>query len=159
MRGVFVRGRTTKNPRDTERLGRAFAAACTPGLVVLCVGTLGSGKTTFLKGVARGLGVAEPIVSPTFVLHKRYPVRNHAIRALNHLDAYRLSSADELRGLLDEEIASAPKEVWFIEWGEKLLGALPPRSVQLRFTILGPTARRIQFVSPRRALRRGGRSA
>lgn len=153
---VLARPRTTASPRETERLGQAFAARCTPGMVVVLTGTLGSGKTTFLKGAARGLGIHAPIVSPTFVLRKRYPVRRGAIRGFNHLDAYRLGSADELRGLLDDEVAAAPNEVWFIEWGEKLLGVVPPGSVALRFTVLGPSSRRIEraAASQRRRSRR-----
>jgi len=134
----------TRSPYETMRFGARFVRDLPPGSVVLLSGALGSGKTTLIRGAARALGIRTPITSPTFVLRRRYPVRRGRIRGLNHIDAYRLAGPEELRGLLDEEFLLAPNDLWFIEWGERILcSGLPPRVVQIRFVLRGPTSREI----------------
>ena len=103
------------SPEDTERAGAALAAALSPGDVVLVSGELGAGKTTFVRGAARALGVTEPVTSPTFVVGHLYdgkPVR------VAHLDLYRLAGLDdEDPGLLDPYFG--PDLVTFVEWPER----------------------------------------
>jgi tRNA threonylcarbamoyladenosine biosynthesis protein TsaE len=107
--------RETRTPEETERAGAELAAALRPGDVVLVSGELGAGKTTFVRGAARALGVTEPVTSPTFVvgvLHEgtRGPVA--------HLDLYRLAGLrDEDPGLLDPYFG--PDTVTFVEWPER----------------------------------------
>lgn len=116
-------------------LGRSFAARLHPGTILLLEGPLGSGKTTFVQGLARGLGIARAIVSPTFALRKLYPCpAGRAVAALNHLDAYRMENARELRGLMEEALDDAHDAVWVIEWGGKLRRALPRRVQTLIFS-------------------------
>lgn len=83
-------------------------------------GDLGAGKTTLTQGIARGLGVAGAITSPTFVIAKTYPTR---AGRLIHVDAYRLSSFGELDELVDEVFA--PDAITVIEWGDAIREALP----------------------------------
>jgi tRNA threonylcarbamoyladenosine biosynthesis protein TsaE len=148
---------TTRSAFETTRCGRRFARTLRAGDVVLLCGPLGCGKTTFVKGVARGLGIADPIVSPTFVLHKRYAVpAGRAISALNHIDAYRFRSADETRGALEDALSRASTEAWCVEWGKRMLPVLrgiPCTTVT--FTVVGAQKRRIRIVRPQRL--RGGR--
>jgi tRNA threonylcarbamoyladenosine biosynthesis protein TsaE len=113
----------TLSPEETERAGAALAATLAPGDVVLVSGELGTGKTTFVRGAARALGVTEPVTSPTFVVGHLYEP------GVAHLDLYRLAGLDdEDPGLLDPYFG--PDLVTFVEWPERrgleaLLGERP----------------------------------
>jgi tRNA threonylcarbamoyladenosine biosynthesis protein TsaE len=93
---------------ETERLGGELAASLRPGDVVLVSGELGSGKTTFVRGACRALGVTSPVTSPTFTIGQIYdgPVE------VAHLDLYRLSEIDP--AILEDYVT--PERVAFIEW-------------------------------------------
>lgn len=105
---------TTTGPDATERAGADLAARLRPGDVVLVSGELGSGKTTFVRGALRELGVAGPVTSPTFVVGQAY---DGARGPVSHLDLYRLAGmADEDPGLLDPFFA--PDAIAFVEWPE-----------------------------------------
>lgn len=137
---------TTASAKGTERLGATIAKRLLPGDILLLHGPLGSGKTTLMKGLARSLGVRTPIVSPTFVLRKRYPLPDSPLCALNHLDAYRLRRADELWDLLEDELRVACDEVWCIEWGKRLTSVIPlPRVRILEFSIVTKNRRRVRL--------------
>jgi tRNA threonylcarbamoyladenosine biosynthesis protein TsaE len=104
---------------ETERRGAELAAALRPGDVVLVSGDLGSGKTTFVRGALRALGVTEPVTSPTFVIGLRY---DGAAGPVAHLDLYRLHGlGDEDPGLLDPYFG--PDTITFVEWPEQAGGA------------------------------------
>jgi tRNA threonylcarbamoyladenosine biosynthesis protein TsaE len=124
-----VRGATpdvTSSAEETERAGAALAADLAPGDVVLVSGELGAGKTTFVRGAARALGVTEPVTSPTFVVGHLYAAPDVRVA---HLDLYRLGGLDdEDPGLLDPYFG--PDLVTFVEWPERtgldaLLGERP----------------------------------
>src|SRR5918993_5140477 len=105
----------TASPDATERAGAALAAALRPGDVVLVSGELGAGKTTFVRGALRALGVTEAVTSPTFVVGLLY---EGATGPIAHLDLYRLAGlADEDPGLLDPYFG--PDTVTFVEWPER----------------------------------------
>lgn len=131
-----VRGATT-GAEVTRRLAAALARICRPGDVVLLAGGLGAGKTTFAQGFARGLGVADPVTSPTFTLVREHPVADggaahggashggashggaahSGVRRLLHADLYRLDSLAEVvdLGLLEQVEEGA---VALVEWGD-----------------------------------------
>jgi tRNA threonylcarbamoyladenosine biosynthesis protein TsaE len=116
----------SSSPEETERAGAALAAVLAPGDVVLVSGELGAGKTTFVRGAARALGVTEPVTSPTFVVGHLYEAPRARVA---HLDLYRLGGLDdEDPGLLDPYFG--PDVVTFVEWPERagldaLLGERP----------------------------------
>ena len=117
----------TKSADDTRELGAALAAVVTPGDVVLLAGDLGAGKTTLTQGFARGLGVAEQVTSPTFVLMRPYEGR----LSLVHVDAYRLEHLQEVIDLgLPEMLDDGALAI--IEWGDVVAPALPPDFLELR---------------------------
>ena len=112
---------TTTTPDDTEQAGADLAANLNPGDVVLVSGELGAGKTTFVRGALRELGVTGPITSPTFVVGHAYEGTNGPV---SHLDLYRLSGmGDEDPGLLDPFFAL--DAIVFVEWPEHAAGAWP----------------------------------
>jgi tRNA threonylcarbamoyladenosine biosynthesis protein TsaE len=111
---VTVIRRQTGSSAETEALGAELAATLEPGDVVSLSGDLGAGKTTFVRGAARALGVDGPVTSPTFTIAHSYPAAG-AVRWVTHLDLYRLGSlSDEDPDLLTDYLG--PDRVAFIEW-------------------------------------------
>lgn len=106
----------TRGPQETEAAAAQLAEMLAPGDVVLVSGDLGAGKTTFVRGAARALGVRSPVRSPTFTIARRYEDGRVPV---SHLDLFRLgqATADEDPALLDDELA--PERVAFVEWPEE----------------------------------------
>jgi tRNA threonylcarbamoyladenosine biosynthesis protein TsaE len=108
-------GRLTEGPEATAALGADLAATLRPGDVVLVSGELGAGKSTFVRGAAAALGVADPVVSPTFTLGRLYRGRGGPVA---HIDLYRLEDMGaEEPGLLDDYLT--PAAIAFVEWPER----------------------------------------
>ncbi len=105
---------TTDSPAETEEVGKRFGETLRKGDVVLLIGELGAGKTTFVRGIAQGTGSHAPVASPTFQLVRIYPGRVQ----LAHVDLYRIENSAELRDLGLEELAGQGAVV--VEWGERL---------------------------------------
>ena len=104
----------SRSSGETERLGAKLAATLTAGDVVLVTGDLGAGKTTFVRGAARSLGVTVPVTSPTFTIGQRYPATGATVA---HLDLYRIAElGDEEPDLLADYIG--PDTIAFVEWPE-----------------------------------------
>lgn len=102
----------TSEPEQTEALGAELAATLAPGDLVLVRGGLGAGKTTFVRGAARALGVSDPVTSPTFSIGHRYAGNGVTV---SHLDLYRLKDlAQEEPDLLADYIG--PGRIAFVEW-------------------------------------------
>jgi tRNA threonylcarbamoyladenosine biosynthesis protein TsaE len=110
----------THSAAGTRRIGRLLGRAAEPGVCLALVGPLGAGKTQLAKGVAFGLDVAGVVNSPTFIIINEHPGR----LPLFHVDAYRLTDADEARqaGVFDERQVQG---VTVIEWADRLDGWLP----------------------------------
>ena len=128
----------THSERETEAAGAALAAKLPDGAVVAMYGELGSGKTAFVRGMARGMGIGCRVSSPTFTIVNEY----EGERTLIHFDMYRLGSADELWGIgwddyLDRGAACA------VEWSENVQDAFTGNEVTVRFEKLGADERRI----------------
>ena len=119
----------TASAQETEALAAGLAATLRPGDVVLVSGELGAGKTTFVRGACRALGVQVPVTSPTFTIARRYEDGRVPV---SHLDLFRLAEGlgDEEPELLDEELA--PARVAFVEWPEIAGGGLPGVHVAAR---------------------------
>jgi tRNA threonylcarbamoyladenosine biosynthesis protein TsaE len=125
----------THTAQDTEDLAAQLARARPAGADELAVlyltGELGAGKTTFARGFLRGLGITQPVRSPTFTLMELYPAG--ALTVL-HLDLYRLDDPSELEALGLREWAR-PQFLWLIEWPEKGEGRLPPADLTVSFAV------------------------
>jgi tRNA threonylcarbamoyladenosine biosynthesis protein TsaE len=104
------------SPAETESLGEQFGGAAQPGWVIALSGDLGAGKTQFVKGLARGLGVTARVHSPTFTLVNEY---GGGRLKLFHLDLYRLETPAQMRSAGIEEFLT-PDGVAVIEWAERL---------------------------------------
>ena len=134
-------------PAETEAAGELLAAELEGGELILLVGELGSGKTTFVRGLARGLGVDDPggISSPSYTLVNEYP----GIPILQHVDLYRLDREEEIVDLAIDELLN-PRSVVVVEWGEKL-GGLFSNARTIVFEITGENTREIRIagIEPR----------
>lgn len=97
-------------------------------IVITFNGNLGAGKTTFIQGFLRGLGVKSKITSPTFVIVKSYKVKSYKVF---HMDAYRIKSPKEILDLNWKEIISDPKNIILIEWPERITGILPKDKINI----------------------------
>jgi tRNA threonylcarbamoyladenosine biosynthesis protein TsaE len=115
----------TGSATETEALGAQLAAGLKPGDVVLVHGEMGAGKTTFVRGALRALGVTGPVTSPTFTIGRRYDGRGVNV---SHLDLHRLGSLDEEDpALLDDYVE--PDHIAFVEWPEVADSELAARVV------------------------------
>ncbi|MFH1461198.1 MAG: tRNA (adenosine(37)-N6)-threonylcarbamoyltransferase complex ATPase subunit type 1 TsaE [Patescibacteria group bacterium] len=120
-------------------------------LIIGLEGDLGSGKTTFIQGLAQGLGIKEKIASPTFVILKKYNIPNKnvsgfrfQVSGLYHIDCYRINHQDLLE--LDfKEIINQPQNIIAIEWAERVKKILPKNALWLKFDYLGKNKRRIMI--------------
>lgn len=122
-------------------------ASSPQALVIGLVGDLGSGKTTFTQVVAKILGVKELVVSPTFVIQKRYLINSEKcyFKNLIHIDAYRLESGKELLSLNWEEIKNNSENLIFIEWPEKVNEVLPKDIKIIKFEFVDENTREISY--------------
>jgi tRNA threonylcarbamoyladenosine biosynthesis protein TsaE len=102
--------------------------------VVALSGDLGAGKTTFVKAIAKVLGVTEQVTSPTFTIMRGYETSDTRFKALVHMDAYRIENKRELGPLRFDELLTQPSTLFCIEWAEKIAPALPEHISRLTFT-------------------------
>jgi tRNA threonylcarbamoyladenosine biosynthesis protein TsaE len=131
----------TSDSAQTEALGAELAAELKPGDIVLVRGELGAGKTTFVRGAARALGVGDAVTSPTFSIGHRY--RGSGV-TVSHLDLYRLSGlSEEEPELLDDYLG--PGRIAFVEWPEE--SSLELRGARVLVTLIhqGGDQRRIEL--------------
>jgi len=163
----------TKSPSQTKKLGEALAgkilsmetkAAFTIGLE----GELGGGKTTFLQGFARGLGIREKILSPTFTIMRKFEIRTSKFeinsktelpgteakgekrtkssspsqspkfRTFYHIDCYRIEEPKELLDIGFKDIASNPKSIVAVEWADKIKNLMPKNADWIQFKLVSP---------------------
>jgi len=141
---------TTTSYKQTQKLGEKFAKDFlalrdprgTPqsekkhALVLGLKGNLGGGKTTFLQGFARGLGVKEKVLSPTFVVMRRF-------NNFYHIDCYRLKNEKDIIELDFKKIISNPKNIVAIEWPEKIKKVLPKTTTYIKFKFIDKNKREI----------------
>ena len=124
---------------QTERFAEELAGAFVGGEVLLLKGELGAGKTHFVKGLARGLGIDEVITSPTFALHNSYTGR----LTLNHFDFYRIEDSEEVAILGLDEFFYDKQGVAAVEWSENVQSLLPKRCITVTIDKIDDNTRKI----------------
>jgi tRNA threonylcarbamoyladenosine biosynthesis protein TsaE len=128
----------TLGPEETKELGRTLAKGLKAGSVVALSGPLGSGKTVLVQGICSGLGVAELVTSPSFVIINEYPGKIKVY----HFDLYRLENMEEFAKLGYEEYFYG-NGITLIEWAEKINTFLPRERMEINLEILSENERRI----------------
>lgn len=140
---------TTDSERETKKIAEELARLLKPrkkeALVLALSGELGAGKTRFVQGLARGLGVTRRITSPTFVISKEYRLKSKKtpFRFFCHLDFYRLGNREDLMGVDFEEILTMPKTLIAIEWAERIKSEIPKDAIWIKFERIGEEERKI----------------
>lgn len=134
-----------RSPEETRRLALTITPLLLPGDVIALAGDLGVGKTTFVQGLAAGLGIMEKVTSPTFVLMKEYVGGRYP---LMHIDVYRLGRMQEVIDLGYEEFLD-PSHVVVVEWGDMVTPLLPKEHLLVELAYGGGDLDRTISVTPR----------
>lgn len=134
----------TTSAAATEQLGEAIGRNLKDGEVIELISDLGGGKTTFVRGLARGFGSSDKAASPTYTISKVY---KHGKRELHHFDFYRLQEAGLISHELTEVIEDPACTVVF-EWGEVVQNVLPASRLTVTISKTGEEARNLQFQLP-----------
>lgn len=139
----------TKTAQETKKIGQDLAekiAKSQPkgnqALVIGLEGELGSGKTTFVQGLAQGLDIKESITSPTFVILKKQELKGGNWKNFYHIDCYRINKSDDLLDLDFKEIISQSNIV-VVEWAERVKEILPQNTKWIKFEYLSQNKRKI----------------
>jgi tRNA threonylcarbamoyladenosine biosynthesis protein TsaE len=165
----------TNSFKETQQLGFDFAKKLKGGEVLALYGDLGSGKTTFMQGLAKGLGITRNIISPTFIIMRSYQVHRHSgkpkvhlesrrengswtypsrhkrqdegleLKNLYHLDLYRIENESQAVDLGLTEFMGDPQNLVVIEWPDKIENLLPENRINIYFTYLEDDKREIRF--------------
>jgi tRNA threonylcarbamoyladenosine biosynthesis protein TsaE len=145
----------TNSPAQTQKVGRELAKRILKdgrkdGAVVLALlGDLGGGKTTFLQGFAKGLGLTDKILSPTFVIMKKFKIqstkseRNSWFKNFYHFDCYRLKDSKDILELSSKKELFLPENIVAIEWAERVKDVLPAQTIQIEFKFVDNKKRKI----------------
>lgn len=138
----------TTNAEETQKVGEILASELQGGEILSLIGDLGGGKTTFTQGVARGLGIKDRVISPTFIIFKKFALKSKKHKWLYHFDLYRLSDLQELVDLDFEDIISSPENITVLEWAQKAKEIIPPsKNIRVEFKYLGKGKRQITVSS------------
>src|SRR3989344_3863400 len=129
----------TTSAQETQKLGEKIGHSLIKNgkgkqaTILTLSGELGSGKTTFVQGLARGLGIKNRILSPTFILSREYPLKNSVFKKLIHIDLYRLGEQNKVESLGLEEILANSENLVVIEWPERLGTLVPKQQIKIKF--------------------------
>ena len=141
----------TTSAQETQKLGEKTGHSLVKNgkgeqaTILTLRGELGSGKTTFVKGLARGLGIKRRILSPTFILSREYPLKNSIFKKFIHIDLYRLGEQNKVESLGLEEILANPENLVVIEWPERLGLGLPKQVIRIEFKQMSETERLVSI--------------
>jgi tRNA threonylcarbamoyladenosine biosynthesis protein TsaE len=143
----------TKSEKETEKLGEKIGKKILKekldktAKILALEGDLGGGKTTFLKGFAKGLGIREKILSPTFILFRKFNIKHRTsnFKHFYHIDCYRIEKEREILNLGFREIIKDPQNIVAIEWADKIKKILPRKVLKIKFKILEKKEREISI--------------
>lgn len=139
------------SPKKTKEIGENLAKKILKGKIkkriLLLEGDLGSGKTTFLKGFAKGLSIKERILSPSFVIFKRFGIKNKKFKNFYHFDCYRIKDKKEVLKLGLKKILKDKKNIVAFEWPEIIERILPKNKIKIIFKILTKKKRELIIIT------------
>ena len=139
----------TRSAAATKRYAAKLVRKLGAIHVIALEGCLGAGKTVFVKGIAKGLGVKHLIQSPTFVIMRVYPVKHRSIRTLVHVDCYRLKDSRELMDIGLQDYLEDPSTLTVIEWADRVPELIPVGALTVAFQRTGANDKRKLIVSSR----------
>src|SRR3989344_7246571 len=139
----------TNSGKETKKLGEILAKELVKiktektALVLALSGELGAGKTTFVQGLAKGLGIKEKVKSPTFLIIKSYKLRVKNFKNFIHIDAYRLKKPKDILALGWREMSGDTKNIIVIEWAKHIAKILPAHHIDINFKHIPENKRKI----------------
>lgn len=141
----------TENAQATFQFGQKIGNILIsyPQKRILCLyGDLGSGKTTFIQGISKSLGIEKPVPSPSFIIVRQYNIDFNNYKYFYHIDLYRLDKNANLAGLGLSDFFTDESSLVAIEWADKLEKMKPLGCIEIHFSILDSNKRRIEIKSP-----------
>lgn len=141
----------TTSAKNTKKIAREFGREILKNktgknaLIIGLEGELGAGKTCFLQGLSSGLKIKEKILSPTFIIFKKFKIQNSLFHFFYHFDCYRIQNEKEILKLGFKEIISDPKNIVAIEWAERTKKIIPQKNIWLKFKIINQKTREIKI--------------
>ncbi len=145
----------TKSSSQTKKIGKKLAEEIlkiegqNKAIILGLEGDLGVGKTTFLQGFAKGLGIQEKILSPTFIILKKFPISNFQFSNFSnfsnfyHIDCYRIQKPKEFLDLGFKEIISNPQNIVAIEWSGRIQKILPKKIIKIKIKFVNKNTRHL----------------
>ena len=140
----------SRSPKETQKIAADLARKVIKtkkGVVIALEGELGAGKTTFIQGFTKALGIKEKIKSPTFVLMKKYKIetrdKRRGIKFLYHLDCYRVRDHKDLKISEFKDIIHGPHDIVLIEWAERVREILPKKHITVHIDHINVSERKI----------------
>lgn len=143
----------TNSPFQTKKLGAISAKKILTSnrkqkeaFIIGLQGDLGGGKTTFIQGFAKGLGIKQKILSPTFIIMRKFQVPGFKFQEFYHIDCYRIQSPKELLDLGFKKIISNPENIVAIEWVERIKKIVPKSALLIKFKFIDKNTRKISTI-------------
>src|SRR3990167_4919976 len=136
-----IKERITSSPTETKEWAEALAKAITPPKILALFGNLGAGKTTFIQGLAKGLGIRGRVLSPTFIFIRPYKLSKGY--KFYHVDLYRLISEKDAKSIGLTEILGDKNAIVAMEWPEKIENLLPKGMISIKIEELDETKRKL----------------
>lgn len=139
----------TNSPLQTKKLAyflakKTLERPLTKKAFILALeGELGGGKTTFLQGFGKGLRIREKILSPSFIIMRKFPISNSQFLNFYHIDCYRIQKPKEILALGFKEIISNPKNIVAIEWAGRIKKIIPKKTLWIKFKFINENKRKI----------------
>ncbi len=146
----------TNTALETKNKGKELAKkilkeqVMTKAQVLALRGDLGGGKTTFLQGFAKGLKIKQKILSPTFVILKKFRIKHSNFKFFYHLDCYRIKKPKEILDLGFKKIITDPKNIVAVEWSDRIKKLLPPNTIFISFEFYNKNKRKIKIQWPKK---------
>ena len=137
----------THSAKETQDVAGSVLKNVHEASIIALYGDLGSGKTTFVQGLAKELGVVGRVNSPTFLIHKTYKTGDKKIIRLHHFDLYRLGDEQEIAAIGLEDVLSEPDSLIVIEWPEKADKLLPANRINIHFEYKNDSERLLKIDS------------
>lgn len=143
--------KVTESSEETKEFAREFVKNLTRPAILALYGNLGSGKTTFIQGLARGLGIEKRILSPTFVFIRSYDINDKRFATrdkpshFHHVDLYRLDSEKDVEAVGLSEILNDKNSIVAIEWPEKIESLLPQSTIKIKLDQISEDKRKISI--------------
>ncbi len=147
MKREYISSSSAQTKKFGERIAKQILKKRPKTAFVIGLeGELGGGKTTFLQGFAKGLGIKEKILSPTFVIIKRFKIENCKLKIENlyHIDCYRIQKAKELLDIGFKKIISGPQNIVVVEWADRVKKIMPKNTIWIRFKFINEKTRKIK---------------